>query len=116
MIYTETVAGDIYIRCDDSSGRRSRAAQINARKRSYERDHRVTLTLHGKSYSETFGFLSRSEFHYHASHAARIAELELQRDEGNDYGPDEARELAALTGQPACLPGSGSHDRPARES
>lgn len=44
----------------------------------------------------------------------RIAELEEQRDEGNDYGPDEARELAALTHTDVSLPGEGSHDR-ARE-
>jgi hypothetical protein len=43
---------------------------------------------------------------------ARIRELQEQRDSGNDYGPDQARELAALTGTAVRLPGSGSHDRP----
>jgi hypothetical protein len=42
---------------------------------------------------------------------ARIEDLCTQRDEGNDYGPAEARELAALTGEPLRLPGAGSHDR-----
>lgn len=114
--YTETVGADVYIRADDTTDRRSRAAQITARKLRYERERHAVLTLVSKSYSETHGFLSRSEFRYSASYEARVAELTMQRDEGNDYGEDEARELAALTGRPVRLPGSGSHDRAARDS
>lgn len=65
--YTETVADDVYIRADDTTGRRSRASQITARKLSYQRERGVILTLVSKSYSETFGFLSRSEFRYRVS-------------------------------------------------
>jgi hypothetical protein len=60
-------AGDsnyVWIRQDDSTDRRSRAAAINAAKRQYERDNGVRLTLISKSYDEAHGFLSRSEFRY----------------------------------------------------
>lgn len=72
MVYTETVADDVYIRADDSTGRRSRASQITARKLRYERERGVTLTLVSKSYSETYGFLSRSEFRYSMRRAPRV--------------------------------------------
>jgi hypothetical protein len=54
----------IWIRADSTHGRRSRASAINAAKRAYERAHGVRLALISKSYSETHGFLSRSEFRY----------------------------------------------------
>jgi hypothetical protein len=41
----------------------------------------------------------------------RIDELTEQRDNGNDYGPEEALELARLTGKPVEMPGTGNHDR-----
>jgi hypothetical protein len=53
-----------WIRQDSTGDRRSRAAAINAAKREYERANGVTLTLIHKSYSETHGFLARSEFRY----------------------------------------------------
>jgi hypothetical protein len=56
--------GYIIINADSTAGRRSRAAQVNAAKRRYEAAHDITLTLVGKSYSETAGFLSRSSFRY----------------------------------------------------
>ena len=68
--YTETVADDVYIRADDTTDRRSRASQITARKLSYQRERGVSLTLVSKSYSETYGFLSRSEFRYSSRRAA----------------------------------------------
>jgi hypothetical protein len=59
--------GQVTITCDDTLGRRSRAAQIRAAVRAYERDHGVKLTLAGRDYSETHGFLSRSAFTYDIS-------------------------------------------------
>jgi hypothetical protein len=59
------VTGDyVWITADGTAGRRSRAAQVNAAKRAYERSHGVTLTLLARSYSETYGFLHRSAFRY----------------------------------------------------
>lgn len=60
------LVGDyVTITADDSSGRRSRAAQISAEKRRYTREHNgITLTLISKSYDEMYGFLSRSAFRY----------------------------------------------------
>jgi hypothetical protein len=46
-----------------------------------------------------------------ANNAARIAELEARRDEGNDYGIYEATQLALLTGVPVPLPGSETRGR-----
>jgi hypothetical protein len=54
----------VTITADDSAGRRSRASQCSAGKRRYEREHKVTLILSSKSYSETYGFLSQSAFKY----------------------------------------------------
>lgn len=54
----------IWINADDTTDRRSRAAQANAARRSFERAHNVTLTLVTRSYSETPGFLYRSAFRY----------------------------------------------------
>jgi hypothetical protein len=63
----------VTIHADDSTDRRSRAAQATAVKRRYERLHGVRLTLASRSYSETHGFLSRSAFRYtiERSRAAR---------------------------------------------
>ena len=57
----------VTITADSSLGRRSRAAQIRAAARHYAQRHGVTLTLAGRSYSETPGFLSRSAFTYDIS-------------------------------------------------
>ena len=54
----------VTIKADDTTGRRSRAAQINAHRRRYEISHGVGLTLISKSYSETYGFLAQSAFRY----------------------------------------------------
>lgn len=54
----------VWIREDSTQDRRSRANAINAEKRKYERANGVRLTLLSKSYSETWGFLHRSEFRY----------------------------------------------------
>jgi hypothetical protein len=54
----------VAIECDDNTNRRSRAAQIGAVKRWYEREMGVKLTLSSTSYSETYGFLHRSTFNY----------------------------------------------------
>ena len=54
----------VTIKADDTTGRRSRAAQISACRKRYERTHGVTLTLASKSYSETYGFLPQSAFRY----------------------------------------------------
>jgi len=59
-------AGMIIIRADSTHDRRSRAAEINAARRAFERDTGTRLALVTKSYSETYGFLSRSEFRYRA--------------------------------------------------
>ena len=54
----------VTITSDSTRDRRSRAGEINAGRRRYQREHGVTLTLVSKSYSETYGFLSRSAFRY----------------------------------------------------
>ena len=54
----------VFITCDDSSDRRTRAAHITAAKRAYQRQHGVILALDHKTYSEQHGFLSRSVFRY----------------------------------------------------
>lgn len=54
----------ITINADDTSDRRSRAAQISAHKRRQEKALGVTLTLISKSHSETHGFLAQSSFRY----------------------------------------------------
>ena len=54
----------VWIKADDTAGRQSRAAQINAAKRAYERKQSVLLALLHKSYSETPGFLHQSAFRY----------------------------------------------------
>jgi hypothetical protein len=46
-----------------------------------------------------------------ASNAERIAELQEQRDCGNDYGLHEALQLALLTGVPVAAPGFGARGR-----
>jgi hypothetical protein len=59
------VTGDyVWISCDDTSGRRSRAAQIIAHKRRYMVAHNVTLAFSSVSYSESDGFLSRTAIRY----------------------------------------------------
>jgi hypothetical protein len=59
------LVGDyVWITADDTAGRRSRAAQINAERRRYAREHHVTLKLLARSYDETIGFLHRSAFRY----------------------------------------------------
>jgi hypothetical protein len=62
----DLITGQVHvsIREDSTHDRRSRAAAINAAKRQYERTEGVRLILVSKSYSETHGFLSRSEFRY----------------------------------------------------
>jgi hypothetical protein len=54
----------VTITADCTTGRRSRAAQINNYRRRFEREHGVRLALLTRSYSETYGFLSRSAFRY----------------------------------------------------
>jgi hypothetical protein len=49
---------------DDNTDRRSRASQITALKRKFERDNSCRLMLRNMSYSETHGFLSRSTATY----------------------------------------------------
>jgi hypothetical protein len=66
----DALGDSVTITCDDTLGRRSRAAQIRAAVRAYERDHGVKLTLAGRDYSETHGFLSRSAFAYNISRAS----------------------------------------------
>ena len=60
----DAIGDYVWITCDSAHGRRTRAGSISFAKRAYERAHGVTLTLIHKSYSETFGFLSRSSFRY----------------------------------------------------
>lgn len=60
-------ATHLWITSDDSSGRRSRGAQIANERRRYERTHGVRLTADHKSYSETHGFLSRTCIRYKIS-------------------------------------------------
>jgi hypothetical protein len=64
--------GSVTITADDSLGRRSRAAQIRQAARAYAQEHAVTLTLIGRSYSETHGFLSRSAFTYTIGRGERV--------------------------------------------
>jgi hypothetical protein len=65
------VTGDyVWITCDDTAGRRSRAAHINHERRRYAEVHGVTLTLLAKSYSESPGFLHRSSFRYRITRPA----------------------------------------------
>jgi hypothetical protein len=49
--------------------RRQRASQINALKRAIERVTGFTLTLTGRAYSETFGFMHASYFTYRIDRA-----------------------------------------------
>lgn len=56
--------GDFVMIKANGDGRRSRAARIMAEVRRYQEEHKVTLALLGKTYSETHGFLSQSGFNY----------------------------------------------------
>jgi hypothetical protein len=65
------VTGDyVWITCDATAGRRSRAAHISHECRRYQAEHGVTLTLLAKSYSETYGFLHQSSFRYRITRLA----------------------------------------------
>jgi hypothetical protein len=48
----------------DGDNRHSRAARIVSGAKRYEAQHKVSLSLIHKSYSETHGFLSQSSFRY----------------------------------------------------
>jgi hypothetical protein len=61
--------GYVWIRADDTAGRRSRAAQARAERRRYELAHGVTLALVTRSYDEAPGFLHRSAFRYRITRA-----------------------------------------------
>jgi hypothetical protein len=54
----------VWVTADDSTDRRSRASQVTAHRRRYEKAHGVRLEFITKHYSETPGFLSRSAFRY----------------------------------------------------
>jgi hypothetical protein len=58
------VGNYVTFKCDDTTNRRSRAAQITAAVRKYERAHKVCLIHISSSYSETHGFLSQSALRY----------------------------------------------------
>jgi hypothetical protein len=49
---------------DSTEGRPTRANRINALRRRLEAERGVKLNLISRSYSETWGFLSRSQFRY----------------------------------------------------
>jgi hypothetical protein len=66
----QAVGDYVWISADDTTGRRSRAAQISAARKAYREAHGVTLTLIAQSYSETPGFLSRSAFRYRINRPA----------------------------------------------
>jgi hypothetical protein len=65
----QAIGDYVWINADDTAGRRSRAAQINAARKAYQAEHGVTLTLIAQSYSETPGFLARSAFRYRINRA-----------------------------------------------
>lgn len=54
----------VTFKADSTKDRRSRAAEIGAVKRAYEKLHEVTLELVNKSYDEAYGFLRQSAFRY----------------------------------------------------
>jgi hypothetical protein len=76
----------VQITCDATTGRRSRAAQINAARRRYQSGHGVTLTLIARSYSETHGFMHRSAFKYEIGRPGQVFRIEYQsvRCDGTD--------------------------------
>lgn len=83
------VAGDyVWIKADDNTDRRSRAAQANAERRRYEREHGVTLTLIAKTYSETHGFLHQSAFRYEIGRPGQVFTLSVWSVRGHVYPPD----------------------------
>jgi len=54
----------VVIRADSTGNRRQRASQVAALKRAVEKRHGCKLTLDHVNYSETVGFLSRTEVWY----------------------------------------------------
>lgn len=56
--------GGLFLRCDSTSDRKSRANSVNALKRAIERHYGVKLERLRVTYSETYGFLSRTEIRY----------------------------------------------------
>lgn len=54
----------VWITADSSGNRRSRASQIAVVKHNWEAGTGKRLTFDHASYSETHGFLARSEFRY----------------------------------------------------
>jgi hypothetical protein len=85
---------NVTITCDDSSDRRSRAAQIGAFKRAYEKEHHIRLTLDHKSYSEAHGFLSRSAFRYKIERQATPLVMPAKRPSWPVKGPRPAPAIA----------------------
>lgn len=56
--------GPLVLRCDNTRDRKSRGKSIGSLKLAIERHYRVKLTKISTSYSETYGFLSRTEIRY----------------------------------------------------
>lgn len=54
----------LVLRCDSTRDRKSRANSVNALKRAIERHYGVKLERLRVTYSETYGFLSRTEIRY----------------------------------------------------
>lgn len=54
----------VWIKADSSGNRRSRAAEIGAEKRAYQKEHGVTLEFITMNRDEAPGFLSRTAVRY----------------------------------------------------
>lgn len=67
MAYNDNPRGTgdyVWIKADSTGNRRSRAAQIGAEKRAYQKEHGVTLKFITMNRDETYGFLHRTAVRY----------------------------------------------------
>jgi len=81
-------AGDMHfvvLRSDSTENRRVRAAEVSALKRAIERTYGVALERANTSYSETYGFLSRTECRYRVAQST-VELWEFSNEPGFNVG------------------------------